>query len=189
MSAYHDPPHASNLRKGRQSVSGWPYYITKLIQRRKRGDLIKRECAQFVIDTFKWANQQSWWVNLGFVIMPDHYHLIIGLGNVKTLSDAIKSVSMFTARKINALIGQRGDFWHEGFYDHVVRDRRDFDRILAYVHNNPVKAGLVDRPEQWPYSTAHAQLASEINWDWINGVVKYPGEDYPSFDEIVGSGE
>ncbi len=145
--------------------------------------LIRPECAQLVIESFKFARQQKWWANLGFVIMPDHYHVILGLGYAKSLSGTINSVDKFTARRINPLIGHAGRFWQEGFHDHAIRNRREFDIILAYVHNNPVKAGLVEIPELWPYSTANEQYAGEIDWDWINGVAKYPGDDWPVFDE------
>ena len=145
--------------------------------------LMRPECAQLIIESFIAARQREWWVNLGFVIMPDHYHLILGLGNVKTLSEAIGSVDKYAARRINTLIGNEGRFWEEGFHDHAIRSRKEFDAVLVYVHNNPVRAGLVESAELWPYSTANERYASEINWDWINGVANYPGEDWPALDE------
>lgn len=47
-------------------------------------------------------------------------------------------------------------FWQKGFWDHVIRDEADFQRHLDYIHYNPVKHGLVQRPEDWPYSSYSA---------------------------------
>ena len=177
------PPHSAALRKGRRSIPGWPYFITKRSSAPEIDYLIRPECAHLVIESFLWAAQQNWWINLGFVVMPDHYHMILGLGNVKTLSEAIGSVDRFVARRINALIGAEGRFWQEGFYDHAIRNRKEFDPILTYVHNNPVKAGLVESAELWPYSTANEQYAGKIDWEWINGEAKYPRDGWSTFDE------
>jgi len=79
--------------------------------------------------------------------MPDHYHLIFGLGEGRTLSDAIAGVSKYTARRIHEHLGRQGALWEEGFHDHMLRDRKDFDEVLMYTHWNPVEGGLVEVPE------------------------------------------
>lgn len=162
-----EPPHRSALRKGRRSIPGQAYFLTKCIGARGAKDLMRPACADIVVNSFIETQGMGWWRLLGFAVMPDHYHLIVGLGNVKSLSDAVAGVSKFTARRVNPLLGRDGAFWEEGFYDHMIRMRSDFDRILAYVHNNPVVAGLCSRPEDWPYSTAHRQFAHLIDRDWI----------------------
>jgi len=116
-------------------------------------------CAEIVINSLLWARDNGWWRILGFVIMMDHYHVIIGLGEVKTLSDAIAGLSKYTARLINEHLGREGPLWEESFYDHLLRDREDFDGILAYIHWNPVERGLVQAPEDWPYSTANESVS------------------------------
>jgi REP element-mobilizing transposase RayT len=62
------------------------------------------------------------------------------------------SLKSFTAQEANKLIGRAGAFWEAESYDHVVRTRVEFHRIVAYVLNNPVKAGLVRRWQDWPWS-------------------------------------
>jgi REP element-mobilizing transposase RayT len=120
-----------------------------------------------IIDSLLWARDNEWWRILGFVVMPTHYHLTFGLGDKKTLSEAMYSVDRFTASRLNSILGRSGQFWEEGFYDHAIRDRVDFDGILAYIHNNPVSAGLVDAAEDWVYSTANERYQSEIDWEWL----------------------
>ncbi len=50
--------------------------------------------------------------------------------------------------------GERG-IWQRRFWEHCIRDADDLDRHVNYIHWNPVKHGLVDRPDDWPYSTYH----------------------------------
>ena len=70
----------------------------------------------------------------------------------KSLSSLMQSLKGYTARKANYLLGLRGQFWQHESYDHVVRDSEEWGRIVTYVLNNPVKAGLVDTWEEWEWS-------------------------------------
>ena len=83
-----------------------------------------------------------------------------------TLSSIMQSLKGYTARKANQRLGRRGAFWHHESYDHAVRNASEWQRIITYVLNNPVKAGLVDNWEKWqwnyyrvPHSTANSQVA------------------------------
>lgn len=62
-----------------------------------------------------------------------------------------------TARQCNRLLGRHGAFWQDESYDHCVRDDGELERIFQYVEYNPVKAGLVAEPEQWPFSSAQGR--------------------------------
>lgn len=64
----------------------------------------------------------------------------------------MQSLKGYTARKANCLLGRSGTFWQHESYDHVVRDPSEWRRIVNYVLNNPVKAGLVDTWEKWQWS-------------------------------------
>jgi hypothetical protein len=62
----------------------------------------------------------------------------------------------FTAYRANQILGRAGkQFWQDESYDHLVRNSVEFDRIRAYIENNPVKAGLVTAPEQFRWSSAY----------------------------------
>lgn len=69
-----------------------------------------------------------------------------------TLSAIMQSLKGYTARKANQILGRRGAFWQHESYDHCVRDSDERRRIVTYVLNNPVKAGLVDEWEKWRWS-------------------------------------
>ena len=69
-----------------------------------------------------------------------------------TLSSIMQSLKGYTARKANQRLGRRGAFWQHESYDHCVRNPNEWRRIITYVLNNPVKAGLVDDWEKWPWN-------------------------------------
>ena len=69
-----------------------------------------------------------------------------------TLSAIMRSLKGYTARKANQILGRRGAFWQHESYDHCVRNSDEWRRIVTYVLNNPVKAGLVDGWEKWQWS-------------------------------------
>ena len=69
-----------------------------------------------------------------------------------SLSSIMQSLKGYTARKSNGLLGRTGAFWQRESYDHIVRDSDEWQRIITYVLNNPVKAGLVDTWEKWKWN-------------------------------------
>jgi REP element-mobilizing transposase RayT len=72
------------------------------------------------------------------------------------------SLKLHTAIHCNRHLGRRGRFWQEESYDHCVRDDDELERIINYVEQNPVRAGLVKRAEQWRFSSAHDRLERGI---------------------------
>ena len=93
---------------------------------------------------------------IAFCLMSNHYHLVVDLRRLgaesKPLHRIMQSLHGQVARKANALLGRAGTFWHDESYDHVVRDDVELRRIIEYTLQNPVKAGLVDEWQKWPYS-------------------------------------
>ena len=83
--------------------------------------------------------------------MANHVHVPL-LPEISP-SRLLKSLKGHTAREANRLLGRTGEpFWQRESYDHCVRDSAEFARIVAYIENNPVKAGLVQRAEEYPWS-------------------------------------
>ncbi len=92
-----------------------------------------------------------------FCIMSNHAHVVFAPlekeeGNWYALQKIMHSLKRNTARKANLFLGHEGAFWQDESYDHVVRDRQEWERIVKYVLNNPVKAGLVAKWEDWPWT-------------------------------------
>jgi len=160
-------PHRSALRHGRVSELGYAYFITKCTLDKGTNVLVRQDCAEIIIESLNWLKDHHIAHVCGFVIMPNHYHTVLGLADDKTLSQTVESVSKYTARRINRILGQIGKFWEEGFYDHCIREQRDYDDILEYMHGNPARNGLTEYPGSWPYSTANPKYAQLIDWEWL----------------------
>jgi putative DNA methylase len=88
-----------------------------------------------------------------WVVMPNHVHvLLLPGGQLWRITKAIKG---FTAREANRILGRTGHpFWQHESFDRWVRNRQEFERTVGYIEANPVRAGLVSRPEDWPWSSA-----------------------------------
>ena len=88
-----------------------------------------------------------------FVLMGNHVHVL--LKPMVPPPKLLQSLKRYTARQANLLLGRTGRrFWQNESSDHWVRNGEEFDRIVAYIHNNPVRAGFVDSAEQYRWSSA-----------------------------------
>jgi REP element-mobilizing transposase RayT len=93
-----------------------------------------------------------------YVVMSNHVHVLL-LPKISP-SRVMQSLKGATAREANRVLGRTGEtFWQAESYDHWVRDERERERITAYIENNPVKAGLVHRPEDFCWSSAGERSA------------------------------
>jgi REP element-mobilizing transposase RayT len=95
---------------------------------------------------------------LAWVIMPNHLHVLIGIKPGFPLAGVLHSWKSFTAKRANRILGRTGPFWQAEFFDRYIRDEKHLEEAIHYIHNNPVKAGLVAQPEDWPYSSAVRML-------------------------------
>ena len=94
--------------------------------------------------------------------MPNHIHLLIQpIVPLAQITNGIKGV---TAKSANAILGRTGEaFWQDESFDHWIRSAESFERIRTYIESNPVKARLVERSEDWKWSSANASFASELS--------------------------
>jgi REP element-mobilizing transposase RayT len=163
-------PHQSNLRKGRVSIPEDCYFITTCTQ--NRNPLFATgQSSEVLINSLKWLRDQGRIRLLGFVIMPDHMHVAFALGapSTATLADVMQAFKSFTSHALKRLNGV-SEVWQDGYYDHRLRDRGDFEKRLMYMHDNPVRKGLVKFAGEYPFSTAHPDHQKDIDWAWLDGI-------------------
>lgn len=89
--------------------------------------------------------------------MPNHVHMVFTpllrtSDEYYSLASIMGSLKGYTAREANALLGRKGQFWQHESYDRAVRDEEECMRIIAYVIENPVKAGLVKEASEWRWT-------------------------------------
>jgi type I restriction enzyme R subunit/putative DNA methylase len=98
---------------------------------------------------------------LAFVVMSNHVHLLIE--TIEPLQKITRLLKGYTARCANLVLGRTGQaFWQDESFDHWVRNSGEQGRIIQYIENNPVTAGLVNKPEDWAWSSA-ARRAADAN--------------------------
>ncbi|MGH9532927.1 MAG: REP-associated tyrosine transposase, partial [Terriglobales bacterium] len=85
---------------------------------------------------------------VGYVVMPEHAHLLVGEPERKSLPIAIQMLKQNVSRKMVP-----GPFWQARYYDFLVWDPKTRIEKLRYMHRNPVKRGLVESPEDWRWSS------------------------------------
>ena len=91
----------------------------------------------------------------GYVVMPDHVHLLLQQPEQMTLEKLMNHINGASAREINKQQNTVGEkFWQGGFHDVFLREAIDFAIKVNYIHNNPVKARLVVHPENNSFSSA-----------------------------------
>jgi len=93
-----------------------------------------------------------------FVVMPDHLHLLLTPSPTSSLEKCVQLVKGGSSHQIHKECNHKMEIWQEGFYDWTVRDANDWRAKVEYIRLNPVRAKLVERPQDWPYSSAAGQL-------------------------------
>jgi len=138
MPEEHARPHGKDLRKGRVSLPGQVYHITAVTFDRAPvfSDL---RSARLLVNALREAQARDAAATLAFVVMPDHMHWLMQLGEDASLSKVVGSVKAVTAHRIGRRI------WQDGFHDHALRQEEDLAEVARYIVANPLRAGLVER--------------------------------------------
>lgn len=102
---------------------------------------------------------------ISWCIMPNHVHVLIETRPGHPLAEVVHSWKSFTAKEINAVLGRSGEVWQREYFDRYIRDDRHLQATIEYIESNPVKAELVERAENWPYSSAARKRNAELRAD------------------------
>ena len=119
------------------------------------------QIAGYVEDALIRGAELGHYVLHAYVVMPNHVHVLLDpLAPLRRITGGIKGVS---ARDANGSLGRVGKpFWQDESFDHWIRNSAQFERVRSYIEQNPVKAGLVAKPEAWQWSSAHRQVAQAL---------------------------
>lgn len=125
--------------------------------------LKRPDIAQLVADSIHFSEGRDYTL-WAFCVMSNHIHLLVTmLPDAPIVWRVLQNSKKYTAVQANKRLGLSGRFWAEESYDHLVRDgqgdqKHEFERILGYILNNPVKAGLVRNWDDWDWSYCHPEL-------------------------------
>ena len=139
---------SNRLRRGRHSQRGNLYLLTTATSGRHP---VLRDFAlgRLVVAELKSAQMEGWVHSLAWVVMPDHFHWLIELGD-SSLDELMRRVKTNSARVINRQRSSSGPLWQAGYHDRALRQEEDVQAVARYVVANPLRAGLVARLGDYP---------------------------------------
>ena len=161
------------VRYRRNFLPGGTFFFTVTLDDRRSSALIDH--IGLVRAAFRGTRNLKPFVIDAIVILPDHLHAIWTLPESDAdFSDRWRRIKGAFTRGVVATgasvpSDHRGEYalWQRRFWEHTVRDERDFERCVDYIHFNPVKHGLVSSPVAWPFSSLHRYIrAGVLPRDW-----------------------
>jgi putative transposase len=168
------------VRYRRNFVPGGTFFFTVTLRNRRSSALVEYIAA--LRAAFRKTRRLHPFDIDAIVVLPDHLHAIFTLpsGDADFSGRWRLIKASFTADLIGAGAAiardQRGEYalWQRRFWEHTVRDDRDFERHVDYIHINPVKHGLVTRVRAWPYSSFHHYVQQGLlPADWAGNVEEH----------------
>ncbi|SDW72634.1 REP-associated tyrosine transposase [Lysobacter enzymogenes] len=145
-----EAPGYEALRRGRCSQAQQIYLVTTTCIRRRRifaSEHVAGIAAAAIADPDKWLGAQL----LCWVLMPDHWHGLIQLGDGVRLESVVASMKGRAARSVNRALSRKGFVWMPGFHDRALRREADLLPAARYIVANPKRAGLVEKVSDYPY--------------------------------------
>jgi putative transposase len=161
------------VRYRRNFVPGGTFFFTLTLDDRRSSVLVEHVALLRV--AFRRTRSEFPFSIDAIVILPDHLHTILTLPpSDPDFSNRLRRIKgRFTRGVVAAGVAvsrdHRGEYslWQKRFWEHTIRDDRDFERCVDYIHYNPVKHRVVSTPSEWPHSTLHRYIRTGIlAHDW-----------------------
>jgi putative transposase len=156
----------TGLRRYQQT--GHLHFVTFSCYRRQA--LLTPEVRDIFASALEATRRSYRFFMIGYVVMPEHVHLLVGEPERRLLATAIQAMRQSVARRAHLSSGEA--FWQARYYDlNVFSDRKRIEK-LRYIHRNPVARGLVPAPEEWKWSSylayaAGAEGTVHIDTNWM----------------------
>lgn len=146
----------------RNWVPGGTYFFTVALLERKRDLLVAK--IDLLRESVRRVKRLYPFDIVAWVVLPDHLHCIWTLpegdADYATRWRLIKLLfvkELPTGERLSAVRRQRNErgIWHRRYWEHTIRNERDLENHVNYIHANPVKHGWAQKPADWPFSTFH----------------------------------
>ncbi len=121
------------------------YFITVCCERRGESQLARAAIAHSLFEPIVYRNERSVWYAQLVVLMPDHLHMLVSFGLTdKRIQTTLSKWKEWTAKNLAIK-------WQRDFFEHRLRREESLRKKADYMLHNPVRAGLVSQPEEWPF--------------------------------------
>lgn len=169
----------------RLTVAGGTYFITQVTYQREAwlcrdiGRKALREASTKVRESYPFDIE-------AFVLLPDHFHCLLTLpDDDKDFSVRLRLIKTYVTQHYGKQLGidrgisssrqkrKESNLWQRRFWEHLIKNERDYALHCDYIHYNPVKHGLCLKPQDWPFSSIHRLIAEGVYpSDW--GMIETP---------------
>jgi len=134
------------------------FFVTSVTWRRRPAFQCERNAELFLKVLFEYR-QSGIFLLHEFVLMPDHFHLLLTPRTTVAIERAMQFVKGGFSYRLKKETGSRMEIWERSFTNHRIRDERDYQEHSRYIQTNPVRARLVAHPEQYAHSSANPEFA------------------------------
>lgn len=138
------------LRLGRVSLPQHAYHLTFTVAERAPV-FVDMPTGRVIAHCLNSADLLRDAKTLAWVVMPDHLHWLVQLGDMGELDQLVRRIKSASARRVNEMRGCSGPLWQPGYYDHLIRDDENLRDVARYIVANPLRAGLVKRVGDYPW--------------------------------------
>jgi putative transposase len=125
----------------------------------RRSLFVNTVLAGIVIKQIVACRERGFFKLHAFVLMPDHLHVLITPSDETTIEKVMQMIKGGSAHQMGIERPQQFPIWHRGFHDRWIRDAEQFWNAKSYIEQNPVKARLAEKPENYPWSSAAETIA------------------------------
>lgn len=142
-------------------LDGYCYFVTTTTQERR--PLFKNQENACILSQLLYnQRKRGRFYLLEFVIMPEHLHLMIAPRDKTKVSFIMQEIKKGSARLINQKNRRRGKIWMDEYFETAIRNEKDFWQRIDYMKNNPVKRGLVEKTEDYPFGSANKSFETDL---------------------------
>ena len=120
------------------------YFLTACAEDREAKPFSDSKTAEGLLDSIRYRHENRLWFCHIAVVMPDHVHLLASFSEESEIQKLLRNWKHWTAH-------QFGFRWQRDFFEHRLRSDESLNEKAAYIFENPVRAGLVEKPADWPY--------------------------------------
>ena len=146
--------HASGVLKPIEASSEWRRRIHNALDRGYGSCFLRDDrIAKIVEDALLRFDDERYTLH-AWCVMPNHVHTLFTPLRKFKMSKIVHSWKSFTAHECNNVLGRTGKFWEREPFDRYIRNQRHFQNAVAYIENNPVRAGLCEEAEDWRWGSA-----------------------------------